>query len=144
MLRCHTKGRTVRALTALSVFGLLLFGTDTASAGGLYVNEFGSPSTGTAGAGAQAWANDASATWHNEAGMTRVEGNQITLGAGIGSIDVEFEPDPNTPFSGGDGGDAGDLVPILGTYGVYSANEDFKLGLGLFSFSGAALDYDDG
>ncbi len=135
---------SVLRLTVHSTLMLLLLSAGTVHAGGLYVNEFGSPSTGTAGAGAQAWANDASATWHNEAGMTRIEGNQITLGAGIGSIDAEFDPDPNTPFSGGDGGDAGDLVPILGTYGVLSVTDDLKLGLGIFSVSGAALDYDDG
>jgi long-chain fatty acid transport protein len=76
--------------------------------------------------------------------MTRIEGNELSLGAGIGSIDAEFDPDPDTPFSGGDGGDGAGLVPILGTYGVLSVTEDLKLGLGLFSVSGAALDYDDG
>jgi hypothetical protein len=40
-----------------------------AHAGGLYLNEFATPSMGTAGAGAEAWANSASTAgaFHNDA-----------------------------------------------------------------------------
>lgn len=132
----RTSSAAVLTITCMAL------GAGAAQAGGLYLNEFATPSMGTAGAGAQAWANDAATAWHNAAGMTRIEGNEVTFGAGIGSVDVEFEADPTTPFGGGNGGDAGDLVPLLGTYGVYSASDDLKFGVGIFSVSGAALEYD--
>jgi len=130
-----------RALSTTGLVSLICMclGAGPVQAGGLYVNEFATPSMGTAGAGAQAWADDAATAWHNAAGMTRIDGNDVTLGAGIGSIDAEFDTDPGTPFGGGDGGDAGSLVPLLGTYGVYSATEDLKFGVGIYSIS-AALD----
>jgi long-chain fatty acid transport protein len=135
----------------LKKLGMILAGALAASvpfvtqshAGGLYINEFATPSMGTAGAGAEAWANDASTAFafQNPAGMTRLEGHQISLGAGIGKIDAEFDANSNTPFGGGNGGDAGGLVPILGSHGVLSVTDDLKLGMSVFSVSGAALDY---
>ena len=49
------------------------------SAGGLYLNEFGTPSMGVAGAGANAVANDASTSFHNAAGMTRIKGIPLAI-----------------------------------------------------------------
>ena len=49
-----------------------------ARAGGLYIQEFATPSQGTAGAGAAA--RDASAALHNPAGMTRLDGHQAMAG----------------------------------------------------------------
>jgi long-subunit fatty acid transport protein len=46
--------------------GLLLTAVSTQLlAGGLYLNEFGTPAMGTAGAGAHALPNDASTAFHN-------------------------------------------------------------------------------
>jgi long-chain fatty acid transport protein len=131
----------------LAVFLILLFrlslGASDAHAGGLYLNEFATPSMGTAGAGAEAWANDASTAFafQNPAGMTRLEGHQVSLGVGLGQFDTEFDANANTPFGGGNGGDAAGLVPLLGSHGVFSLTEDLKLGVSIFSVSGAALDY---
>jgi hypothetical protein len=63
-----------------------------AQAGGLYLNEFATPSMGVAGAGAEAVANDASTNFalHNPAGMTRLEGHEIQLGAGLLQGDTKF------------------------------------------------------
>ena len=93
-----------RALSTTSLVSLICMclGSGPAQTGGLYVNEFATPSMGTAGAGAQAWADDAATAWHNAAGMTRIDGNEVTLGAGIGSIDAEFDTDPGTPVSSSD------------------------------------------
>jgi long-chain fatty acid transport protein len=118
----------------------------SALAGGLYLNEFATPSMGTAGAGQEAYANDASTNFafHNPAGMTRLEGNQVSLGAGLLVGDTQFDPDPSTPFGGGSGGSQAGLAPLLGSHGVYSVNEDLKLGMSVFSITGAALDPNDG
>ena len=114
-----------------------------ASAGGLYLNEFGTPSMGTAGAGAQAWANDASTSFHNPAGMTRLEGNQIMSGNGLLQVNAEFDKDDDTPINGGNGGDAGGFGPILGLFGVADVTDDFKIGANVISTSAAILDYDN-
>ncbi len=127
--------------------GLLLVagGYSSAGAGGLYLNEFATPSMGVAGAGQEAVANDASTNFafHNPAGMTRLEGHSIALGAGLLQGDTEFETDPDTPFNGGNGGDQAGWAPLIGSHGVYSVTDDLKLGMSLFSISGAALDPDD-
>ena len=89
-------------------------------AGGLYLNEYATPSMGVSGAGAQAVATDASTAFHNPAGMTRVEGNEVMFGAGVLNSDIKFDPSIKTPVAGGDGGDAGGWGPILGSYYVHS------------------------
>lgn len=80
--------------------------TQAIFAGGLFLNEFGTPSMGTAGAGAQAWGDDASTSLHNPAGLTRIEGKQFMATGGIVSSRVKFDATAS-PVSGGSGGDAG-------------------------------------
>jgi long-chain fatty acid transport protein len=115
----------------------------SARAGGLYVHEFGTPSMGTASAGAQAVATDASTAGHNPAGMTRIEGNQFMLAGGLLYSDVHFDRDPATPVLGSSGGDAGDFAPMLGSYYVRTISERWRFGFASFTLVGAALDYED-
>ena len=117
--------------------------TTIAIAGGLYINEFGTSTMGTAGAGAQAYANDASTAFHNPAGMTRIDGRQLSAGAGLLVGKVKFDPDSDTPIDGGNGGDAVGLAPIVGTHYVHSVSDRFKLGMSAGTITGAALDYDN-
>ncbi len=112
-------------------------------AGGLYINEFGTPSMGVAGAGAQAVASDASTAFHNPAGMTRISGKELMFTGGVLYSTVKFDSDDNTPIPGGDGGDAGSPAPMLGQFYVHSLTERLKLGVNLISISGAVLDYND-
>lgn len=112
-------------------------------AGGLYLQEYGTPSMGTASAGAEAIAVDASTALHNPAGMTRVEGQQLMLGGGAAYSTVHFDRDPSTPFDGGNGGDAGGWAPLMGAYYTHSLSDRWSFGFGLFTLSGAALDYDN-
>jgi long-chain fatty acid transport protein len=128
---------------AVLIGSLLMLANTTVFAGGLYINEFGTPSMGVAGAGAGAVASDASTSFHNPAGMTRIEGNELMGTAGLLNAEVKFDPDANTPVSGGDGGDAGGLAPILGGFYVHSLSDKWKLGANLIAISGALLDYDD-
>ncbi len=114
-----------------------------AVAGGLYLNEFGTPSMGTAGAGAHAWANDASTSFHNAAGMTRLDGNHLMVTGGLLYASIEFDPAPNTPVPGNDGGQAGGPAPILGAFYVHSLSDDWKVGLNVISISAAIMDFDD-
>jgi long-chain fatty acid transport protein len=136
-----------RILRASSVlFIQVIIGLGPSWAGGLYVNEFATPSSGVAGAGQEAYAGDASTSFavHNPAGMTRLRGHHLSLGAGVLVGNTEFETEAGTPFAGGNGGDQAGLAPLLGAHGVYSISNDLKLGMSVFSISGAALDPDDG
>lgn len=131
----------VARLIALAVFiGL----PGTSWAGGLYLNEFNSPSMGVAGAGAQAVAVDASTAWHNPAGMTRLDGNQLMGGTGLLYGGVEFESDKPPAIPGNDGGEAmAAPAPLITGFYSHSLSDDLKVGIGLLSLSGAALDYSD-
>ncbi|MHC5156497.1 MAG: outer membrane protein transport protein, partial [Planctomycetota bacterium] len=60
-------------------------------AGGLYLNEFGTPVMGNAGAGEVAEASDASTSFHNPAGMTLLGQRQFMLSLGLGYSDVSFD-----------------------------------------------------
>lgn len=115
-----------------------------AFAGGLYINEFNSPSMGVAGAGAQAVANDSSTAFHNPAGMTRLDGAELMGGFAFLYGGVEFDANSDTPIPGNDGGEAMEApAPLLTGFYVYSVTDDLKLGVSLLSLSGAALDYSD-
>jgi long-chain fatty acid transport protein len=116
-----------------------------AHAGGIYANEYGTPEMGTAGAGAEASALDASTAipFYNPAGMTLLDGDQVIVAAGALFASVEFEVDPATTFSGGNGGDAGGTIPVLTAAYVHSFSDRFKLGVALYGAAGATLDYDD-
>ena len=126
-------------LTALAVAGV-----QPARAGGIYANEYGTPEMGTAGAGAEAVAMDASTAipFYNPAGMTRLEGNQLIFAVGVIQPTIDFQADPQTTFSGGNGGQAGVLTPIMAGAYVHSFTSRFKLGIALFPVAGAGLEYD--
>ena len=131
-------------LSRLFLYTLMLtFLASPALAGGLYINEFATPSLGTAGAGAQAWADNASIAFFNPAGMTRLEGKELMLGGGLIYTDVKFDPASDTPVAGGDGGNAGSLAPLINAFYVHSLSNNLKFGIDLISISAAVLDYDD-
>lgn len=143
--RRHLCPGAVHALRLPNLFlGQLLTAVSTqVLAGGLYLNEFGTPAMGTAGAGAHALANDASTAFHNPADMTRVEGEEFMVSGGLLYYDMKFAPAPNTPIPGSDGGNAGGPGPILGTFYTRDLSEDWDFGLSLVSISAALIDYED-
>lgn len=114
--------------------------TRNAQAGGLYVEEFGTPSMGTASAGADARALDASTALHNPAGMARLDDHQLMVAIAPGVADVKFSPDDDSPLAGSDGGQQGGFVPITSTHYVHKLSDRVGLGFSLVSISGAALD----
>ncbi|MHC4265999.1 MAG: OmpP1/FadL family transporter [Planctomycetota bacterium] len=125
------------------VCGLFLFLADSSLlAGGLYVNEFGTPSMGNAGAGSNAEASDASTAFHNAAGMTRLDRPQFMLGGGVIYSEIRFDSDGTTGISGGDGGNAGGWFPFGSSHYVHPINENLRFGLSMIALSGSVLDYD--
>jgi long-chain fatty acid transport protein len=129
-------------ITSITVALLLFSATKASLAGGLFLNEFGTPSMGTAGAGAQAWGDDASTAFHNPAGLTRIDGREFMLTGGVFNSRVKFDL-ASSPISGGDGGNAGGWAPMGGLFYAHSLDEKFAFGFNMFSISGAALDYDN-
>jgi long-chain fatty acid transport protein len=122
----------------------ILCSTHSAFAGGLYIQEFATPSMGTADAGSQAWADNASTAWHNPAGMTKLKRSEVSAGLGFGRSKVQFDADADTPTGGNDGGDAGSTAPLASLSGVYKINEDWAAGIYAGGITGAALDYNGG
>ena len=95
----------------------------SAQAGGLYIQEFGTPTQATATAGAQAKANDASTAFHNPAGMTRLDDHALMLAGGLLIGDIKFDVDDDSPTSGGNGGQQGGPGPVIGGSYVHSLFE---------------------
>ena len=139
--QCSFRSRNVVAMLCAVVVSCMAL---PARAGGIYANEFGTPEMGSAGVGAEASALDASTAipFYNPAGMTRLEGHQFILAAGVLSPSVQFDLDPATTFSGGDGGQAGNPLPLLTAAYVHSFTERLKFGAALFAAAGAGLEYD--
>ncbi len=113
-----------------------------AQAGALWLYEQATPDQGTSAAGRAALARDASTAYGNPAGMTRLDRTQFLLGAGALVIQSDFRTEPGTNKSGG-GSDLSSALPVLTSYFVYSATQDFKLGVSLTPLMGAILDYGD-
>ena len=95
---------------------------------------------GVAGAGANAVVSDASTSFHDAAGLTRIKGNELIGTGGFLNATVKFDPDADTPIPGGDGGNAVGPAPILGGFSVHSLSDKWKLGANLITITGAILD----
>lgn len=123
---------------------LVLAGYGTARAGGLYLYEIGTPDMFTAGAGWAARAQDAATVFTNPAGMARLKGGDLVLGAGGLYGDIQFTPNANTTVAGGDGGVAVGWLPNGGAYYAHQLSERFWVGLAATSNFGLAGSYDAG
>ncbi len=130
--------RALALQISVSTVCLLLAGPSLA--GGLYIPTFGGPSQGTASAGANAIAQDASTAYTNPAGMTRLDDHQSLMGLDPGFGTVKFDADGDTPMGGGNGGQQGGFLPISSSSYVHKLSDRWRLGMSLLSFSGAALD----
>ncbi len=131
-------------LTTVALAAALAAAPPSSHAGGLYLSEFGTGDMGAAGSGILAGgAGDGSSAVANPATMTLVDAHQLQLGLAPGLSLVEFDTAPDTPVAGGDGNDQGGLVPLLSTSYVHRLSDRFRLGFGVVSISGAALDPDN-
>jgi long-chain fatty acid transport protein len=125
------------ALCAL--LGLTLLASH-AQAGGLFLQEFATTSMGTAGAGSNAYASDGGTVLHNPAGMTRLKEHTLFAGFAPGGSTTQFDTSNSAVNQGGNGGDQGGFIPLLGSGYSHKLNDRVRLGMGIFAFSGAALD----
>lgn len=135
-----------------SLLSVTLFPT-MVSAAGFALIENNARGQGNAYAGAAAHTPDASTIWFNPAGMTEIEGDQLTIAAHYILPDAFFNNDGSssasafagTPFASlngdEDNGGANALVPNF--YWVKSLSETSKFGLGVTTPFGLATKYND-
>lgn len=123
-------GITVLTTTASSVF-----------AGGIMLYETGTPEVGLASAGWAARAQDAATVFTNPAGMTRLENDEMMVGAQLLYGDINFDTDSHTTMEGGGGDNPLALFPGASFYYSHSYSDRLKMGLALYGNFGMALDY---
>src|SRR5262245_5048674 len=117
-----------------------------ALAGGIMLYEVGTADVGLASAGYNVRAQDASTVFTNPAGMTRLDGTQVLLGAQLLYGDVKFSIGQGTsPELGtGNGGNPVGWFPGGGAFMSYSVSPDLKLGLAMAGNFGLTQKYDSG
>ena len=135
----------VRAALLASA-GIATIGASSASAGGIILYEVGTADVGLASAGYTARAQDASTVFTNPAGMTRLEGNQLTLSGQLLYGGFDFSSSSSTSAALGDntGGKPIGWFPGGGMFYSYSVSPDLKLGFAGTGNFGLAEKYDDG
>jgi long-chain fatty acid transport protein len=125
---------------------ILILGTaQIVLAGGISLYEIATPDVGLASAGYAARADDASTLFKNPAGMSRLDGAQFQGGLQALYGSVSFTANENTSARlGKDNGDnAVGWLPGASLFVVLPLGEKFRVGLGTFSYFGAASDYGD-
>lgn len=139
-MKPHQRRNAKRA--AIVSAALLAAAAGQAQAGGLMLYEVGTADVGLAAAGYAARAQDASTVFSNPAGMTRLEGTQLTLGAQALYGDLKFSPGSGTNTSGGDGGTLVGWFPGGGVFYTYSISRNLKVGFAATGNFGLAEKYD--
>jgi len=139
------KKMTLRVLPA----ALLVAFSGAASAAAFQLLEQNASGIGVAYAGSAAVADNASTIFFNPAGMTQLQGRQVSLGvAGIGP---SYKFDNKGSFgtgglaglNGGNGGDAGGWAAVPNAYLSWQLTPQWYVGLGISAPFGLATEYDD-
>ncbi|MCS3458484.1 OmpP1/FadL family transporter [Aeromonas sp. BIGb0445] len=123
----------------LGVTMLAAFYSGQSLAGGLYLYEIATDDVGLAGAGMAARAQDASTIFGNPAGMTRLDGDQVSGGLQGLYGDASYALD-------GPGKSPGNVVgfsPQGSLFYSHSINQDVKIGVGFYGNFGLGLDFGD-
>jgi long-chain fatty acid transport protein len=131
-------------LRACSIAAVLVT-ANIASAGGLWLNEYGDLSGGRAAAGAAAGVDNAMTIAYNPASIARLQGNQLFASAGAIVGNMNFDVDYSTPRNGtGDGGNAGETAAYASSAYVHDfASDKWSAGIALVPLAGAGFEFDD-
>ena len=139
--------RNLIALTVASTLGSV---STLASAAGFALIEQSASGLGNAFAGAAATAEDASTIFYNPAGMSKLEGMQITVGAHLIDLSAKFSNSGSSKPAaivtnplGGNGGDAGGLAVVPNFYFVMPIGDRLNFGVGVNAPFGLKTEYDD-
>jgi len=146
------RGHRATRRVMLGLAGAAL-GAGPALGAGFAIKEQSGRALGSAFAGSTAEAADISYMFFNPAGLTRQSGNRAMV---VNSVviptsepsDVRGETDNSLgaqPIQGGNGGaDIGEDAVVPAFYGLVSASEDLKFGLGINAPFGLETSFDDG
>lgn len=142
MKRLYFNQWLLTALTVAASFSM----APAAQAGGFALTEQSVPGLGNAFGGNAATAEDASTVFFNPAGMTRLQGNSVTGGAYLIAPNIRFRNQGSTivtgaPLTGGNGGDAGIDSIVSNFYTTWSLSDRLKVGLGVNTPFGLAIEY---
>jgi len=123
----------------------LIAGSSTAFASGFAIIEQSVSGLGTAFSSGAA-ATDSSTVFYNPAGMTLLEGQQVTAGVHFIFPSAEFKKEKGTnaigqPISGGDGGNGGETAVVPNLYYTNKINDRLSIGLGITAPFGLRTDY---
>ena len=137
-------------LIALAVASILGGASTLASAAGFALIEQSASGMGNAFAGAAATAEDASTVFYNPAGMSRLEGTQITVGGHLIDLSAKFSNSGSSKPAaivtnplGGNGGDAGGIAVVPNFYFVMPIGDRLNFGVGVNAPFGLKTEYDD-
>lgn len=145
-VRSRARWLADRWLIAVAVLAAL--GGGSASASFFQVAEQCPSGLGNAFAGGAAVAEDACTVWYNPAGMTRLSGKQLVIGAHRIDPSLQYTDRGSRNFlgqllTGGDGGDAGDSALVPNLYYTHELGPNLFFGLGLNAPFGLTTDYED-
>lgn len=137
---------TLRILLSISIV-LSVFITTQIHAAGFAIIEHSVKGLGNAFAGGSASAEDATTIYFNPAGMSRLEGKQLIVGAHIILPSADFKDRGSTTaggaaLTGGDGGDGGVAALVPNLYWTFPINEKMRFGLGVNVPFGLSTEYD--
>jgi long-chain fatty acid transport protein len=136
------------AIASLAFASVALVTAGVVNASGFALVEQSVKQVGSAISGGAASAEDASTIFFNPAGMTRLQGDELTLGAHDIIPSAKYSGDAttafDTPISGGNGGDAGGGVPVPALFYAHELDNQLMLGLGISAPFGLKTEYDDG
>ncbi|MDV2078763.1 OmpP1/FadL family transporter [Marinobacter xestospongiae] len=136
--------------TRYLVSAALISAPVVASAGGFSLNEQSASAMGVANAGAAANPENATTVFFNPAGMSQLEGNNLSFGAAILNIDAELDRPTGSatgaagaPVDGSSGGDFAPLAVLPNLYMTYEVNDSVDVGFGIHAPYGLSADYDN-
>ncbi|HET7832442.1 MAG TPA: outer membrane protein transport protein [Gallionella sp.] len=134
-----------RRTVVWAVAGALGVASGSAAASGFALYEHGS-GLGNAFAGGAASAEDASTIYFNPAGLARLSGKQIVVGAHAIRPSMKFGntasvPALLQPTVGGDGGDGGSWALVPSGYFAMEISPQLRAGVGIMAPFGLKTDY---
>ena len=130
---------------AVSILATII--TSNVNAAGFAVAENSASGMGSAFAGASAIAEDASTTYFNPAGLSKLKGSQVIFGGHYVSVSSQFNNNGSTslttaPLSGAnDDGSTSPFIPNF--YYARELNDKWTFGLGITVPFGQASEYSD-
>jgi long-chain fatty acid transport protein len=136
-------GQGMKLISRIALVAAAVAWPLTSPAGGLYMYEIGTSDLGFAGAGTAARAEDASTLFANPAGMTRLAGDQMTLGVQALYGGVEYELDGQGALTGSDPGNVIGWFPGGSAFSSHSVSDKLKVGIGAYGNFGLAMDFGD-